>query len=326
MTATFQQPDYTAQSGTAYPLAIDAAIAVLAGTAATFAAHASAPPAMAVEVDAGRFYDGETLFEVAPQTLAIAAADPVNPRIDRVAYDMATRALVVDTGIPAANPAVPPSPAAFLPLCRVTVAAGATAITGADLTDERAVASLMGGGMVVGNLNVVGDAAVNGNRVLTTADAGPAAPAGFTRYGSFYMVDDVPAVNAPALNVDSFLAKNTWVSVGPSASGAAYTWTALDVVPPTARLVELRGLAYLNTLATTIDTATLQARKTGTATNSPWLFRQQVISDGTTRAYDNTEIHFKVQCDANRRFDLLWDGENFGGTATIILYLVGWYE
>ncbi|MFQ5510041.1 MAG: hypothetical protein ACE5FN_12020 [Leptospirillia bacterium] len=181
------------------------------------------------------------------------------------------------------------------------------------------------GALIPGVLSVTAQANVAGNRVLTTADDGPAAPAGYTKYSNFYMVNDVPALNTPSLSVDSFLAKNTWVSVGPTGSGATYTWTALDVVPATAKALEFMGLGYLNTLSS-IETATLKARKTGTTTNSPWIFRQQAASDGVTRAYDNTEISFKVQCNANRRFDLNWDGENFGGTVTIILYLVGWYE
>ncbi|MFQ5693476.1 MAG: hypothetical protein ACE5IM_10585 [Nitrospinota bacterium] len=95
---------------------------------------------------------------------------------------------------------------------------------------------------------------------------------------------------------------------------------------PFRRTPKCRWRCGLITLSTTTDTATLKARKTGTTTDSPWIFRQQVLSDGTTRAYDNPEVNFKVQIDGGHRFDLTWDGENFGGTVTIILYLVGWYE
>ncbi|MBI5135769.1 MAG: hypothetical protein HZA24_00370 [Nitrospirae bacterium] len=387
MTATFQQPDYTTQSGTAYPLSIDAAVSVLAELARHFAPHESGSPGMWVVVDNGRVYNGATRID-GGGLVGVGAADPTNPRIDLVVLDLRDATMGAISGAPAPSPVAPaPNPWHFI-ICEVYVAAGATAIYNADITDKRSILSLLGGGTVGGSLTIdgggpnlklkpgaidaayveyfadstypnsrsayigfpgsgsihldirneetgghinldtssAGEVRANGNRVLTTADDGPAAPAGYTKYSSFYMVNDVPAVNAPALNVDTVLAKNTWVSVGPTGSGATYTWTALDAVPATAKLVELRGLAYLNTLATTTDTATLQARKTGTATNSPWIFRQQVLSDGTTRAYDNTEVGFKVQIDTNRRFDLLWDGENFGGTVTIILYLVGWYE
>jgi hypothetical protein len=68
---------------------------------------------------------------------------------------------------------------------------------------------------------------VAGKALLTA----PAAPAGYTRYSAFYMVNDVPAVSSPALNVNTVLPKNTWVSVGPTGSGATYIWTALDAVP-----------------------------------------------------------------------------------------------
>jgi hypothetical protein len=80
-------------------------------------------------------------------TVVITAADVSNPRIDLVcatvedsAYSGATDAwsISVTAGTAAASPAAPTQPANSLLLCTVAVAAGATTILDANLTDGRA--------------------------------------------------------------------------------------------------------------------------------------------------------------------------------------------
>jgi hypothetical protein len=82
-------------------------------------------------------------------TTALSTADPTNPRRDLVvvrirdaAYFGATNSwdLFVITGTPAASPVDPtiPSDGSYLLLARVAVAAGATSITNANITDLRA--------------------------------------------------------------------------------------------------------------------------------------------------------------------------------------------
>lgn len=88
-------------------------------------------------------------------TIAISAADPSNPRIDEVylvifddAYDSGGEGyadVVVRTGTPAASPSAP-GPAgswdAYAKLATISVAAAATAITNANITDGRVFASV----------------------------------------------------------------------------------------------------------------------------------------------------------------------------------------
>lgn len=81
-----------------------------------------------------------------PQYLALSAADATNPRFDLIvarvqdaAYSGATNAasVAVVTGTPGPSPAEPSVPANSLVLARVSVAAGATSITNANITDRR---------------------------------------------------------------------------------------------------------------------------------------------------------------------------------------------
>lgn len=81
--------------------------------------------------------------------LTIAAADATNPRIDIVVaavqdaqYSGSTNqpVLQVVTGTPATTPVAPAAPASAVVLAQVAVAAGATSIDTADITDERGFA------------------------------------------------------------------------------------------------------------------------------------------------------------------------------------------
>lgn len=108
----------------------------------------SNPAALSVDVGLGvAFVDGY-FFEVysAAETLALAAADPTNPRIDRIIVRRSltnrTATLAVLAGVAAAVPAAPaltqdPAGTYEISLAQIAVAAGATSITDANITDER---------------------------------------------------------------------------------------------------------------------------------------------------------------------------------------------
>lgn len=145
--AQFVQPDFTSQDPTTYKTSIDGAVAVLARIAAAFSVHEQAPQAMGVTVSMGSVILNGQVSEVAAQDLAIGAA-PVTSgysRIDRVVLDNAGAASVV-TGVEGTSPVAPAVPAGYVPLARVTVAYGYTAITNADIDDERVPGSASAGG------------------------------------------------------------------------------------------------------------------------------------------------------------------------------------
>lgn len=95
-----------------------------------------------------------TTYNDGTVTLTISAADPTNPRRDLVVMSLqdafysgvSNQALLqVVTGTPAGSPVDPTPPANSLVLARVAVAALATSITNANITDLRTRAYALGG-------------------------------------------------------------------------------------------------------------------------------------------------------------------------------------
>ena len=85
-------------------------------------------------------------YNDATDTLAIATADPTNPRIDRVVvtvndayYSGATNNVVLSvlTGTPAGSPTAPATPANSISLATIAVAAAALSIGSGNITDTR---------------------------------------------------------------------------------------------------------------------------------------------------------------------------------------------
>jgi hypothetical protein len=122
-------------------------------------------PNMSVNVAAGRAFIRGTetgslnqgaysFFNDGTVNLAVAAADPTNPRRDLVIAQVRDSnysggvndaRLTVVTGTPAASPSDPTPPANALVLARIAVAAGATSVVTANITDLRTRAAGLGG-------------------------------------------------------------------------------------------------------------------------------------------------------------------------------------
>jgi microcystin-dependent protein len=153
----FQQSNYTTQTGTAYPLAIDADWAVAARLVDNFAPHAQATPNMSVALDAGHVFNGTVLTEVPAQSTGAITPPVNNPRIDRVVVDRASGAVSVVTGTEAASPVPPAIPAGKAPVAQVLLQTTSTAVTNSMLTDERDLAAL---GLASGAYTMVGTAAI----------------------------------------------------------------------------------------------------------------------------------------------------------------------
>lgn len=113
------------------------------------------PSGLQVVVAAGHaFIEGDSVagqgmyhvYNDANETLTCSAADPTDPRIDLVVarvYDSQYTGsldewrLEIVTGTPSPSPSAPATPASAIPLARVTVAAGDTALSSGDITDVR---------------------------------------------------------------------------------------------------------------------------------------------------------------------------------------------
>ncbi|MGE5592880.1 MAG: hypothetical protein ACM3X3_04240 [Betaproteobacteria bacterium] len=122
---------------------------VVYGYGGSLAVSAADPASMNVTVATGAAFVQGRMFEVhtAGETLAIGAADPVNPRIDRIVVklDNSSASRSVTLAVKAGTPAASPTPPTLqrdgtvweLSLAQVYVAAGATSISSANITDER---------------------------------------------------------------------------------------------------------------------------------------------------------------------------------------------
>jgi|GEM_PF-3264224 len=114
----------------------------------------ASPAGMKVKVDIGAAFVQGRWLEVysSAEEIAIAAAHPTNPRIDRIVvrldYSARSVALAAKAGAPAGSPAPPAlqrdSSVWEVSLARVSVAAGATQILNAGIIDERFDPSLSG--------------------------------------------------------------------------------------------------------------------------------------------------------------------------------------
>lgn len=94
-------------------------------------------PDMSVNVSEGIIYmqDGER-FEVEADTMNVMEADADNPRID-IIYINGTGEVSYTQGIAAAVPEAPETPSSSQLLAEIAVAADATAIETANITDKR---------------------------------------------------------------------------------------------------------------------------------------------------------------------------------------------
>lgn len=110
----------------------------------------STPAAMTVAVNTGEAWlQGAWYQNTESKAMTIEAADPTNPRIDRVVLRLSWSAnsviLAVLKGTAAASPSAPAltqSSATWeISLCQVAVAASATSIVNANITDQRATSA-----------------------------------------------------------------------------------------------------------------------------------------------------------------------------------------
>jgi uncharacterized coiled-coil protein SlyX len=96
-------------------------------------------PDMTVNVSSGIIYmqDGER-FEVEADTMAVVEADEENPRID-IIYINGTGLVSYMSGVAAEEPTAPETPLGSQLLAEIAVAANATAIEAANITDKSKV-------------------------------------------------------------------------------------------------------------------------------------------------------------------------------------------
>jgi len=120
-----------------------------------FAPHEALTPDMTVVIDAGRLPTLTGVLQVVQQTSALIVAPTTNPRIDRIAINYATGALVIITGTPAASPVAPSYTSNYYRIGKILIPVGTTAILSTMITDERMTNDIRGGGQVLSHLSTV---------------------------------------------------------------------------------------------------------------------------------------------------------------------------
>lgn len=107
-------------------------------SSASFAPHQANTPNMTVVISAGRLWNNDVVLS-AEQVTGTIAAPITNPRIDRVVVNASTGILSVVTGAESATPTPPAIPYGNFPIAKVNLNVSTTAITDADITDERPI-------------------------------------------------------------------------------------------------------------------------------------------------------------------------------------------
>lgn len=187
--------------------------------ATSLAVTQAAVPAMAVQVAAGwgvEVGDFTTnmgvyqFYNDAATQLSITTANPSNPRIDRVVvtindafYTGSSNNVTfqVIAGTPAGSPVAPATPLMSISLATIAVAAGATSITNANITDTRVFCTT---NLPVGDITEV----QGGTGITVTSGTGPipsvAISTSPTINGTINATGDInlSAVNGPGSVVD----------------------------------------------------------------------------------------------------------------------------
>jgi len=196
---------------------------VFADVDSELAVSASSPAGMSVSLATGwAWLQGYWYQNDAALALAIGAANPTLPRIDRIILRLdvlsgRTIAAVVLAGTPAASPAAPALTQTTdtweISLAQVAVAAGATSIVAGNITDERSDASLCGHaeppGIGLESVAVRADKDMGGVYTLTNLPA----PGAATEAATKGYVDTIigAATNLIAVSGVTYLCVNaTW--------------------------------------------------------------------------------------------------------------------
>lgn len=164
-------------------------------------------------------------------TLTVAAANPTNPRIDivQIGHDdvNSTYSLIVKQGVAAATPTEPGADTNYIKLYAINVAANATSITSANVTDRRALLPLnVNGSQIVQS----GSAGTGANTFTGTQTAPEFVATSTTTPLQMPALTAVPGVTAPSGTLA--VVNNQWYGSNGSAwNPMNVPWSALTGIP-----------------------------------------------------------------------------------------------
>lgn len=165
------------------------------------------------------------------------------------------------------------------------------------------------------------DAGTGANNVLKLDASGKVPVGNLPGAGTFNFASEAPYGGTALTRNQVSTGNATWWSVGPTGSGAAIIWTALDAVPAGAKGVRLNLYAHANLVSGAAIMAKL--RRLGSAIDpAPAIYVQ--TWDTTFKRYAHNTVD--VQLDSSRRFDFFWDKATYtDADLSLQVYLEGWY-
>jgi hypothetical protein len=149
------------------------------------------------------------------------------------------------------------------------------------------------------------------------AITGPSASGGF-----FYFAGEAPYSGTAIQRISEDSDSGSWLTVGPTGSGATVIWNVLDSVPSGAKAIKINGVA---TAAGSVGNyISCKVRKNGSSINpGEFLYAYTLVYEfGQTRTsycYNTVD----VQLDSNRKFQFYWNKS--GINLDLLIQLEGWY-
>ncbi len=253
--------------------------------------------------------------------LPIAASNPTNPRIDIAVAQVQDAAyagasnncqLAIVTGTPAGSPVAPSAPASSLVLANIAVAANATTVVTANITDKRAV--VKAGSMAepafatYKDLGLVGFAMVGGGTASQTIAAPAVPPVGTTSFvgltagaaSAFYLDPGDYAAGTRVVKVRL----RVGYGVNSTSPGGGITLTAILVPIATwsfgaassgPTIASIGAAVASAVVPTTASAASAVAGADATLSAAGWYALGVTISGGTTAANSGFSLDIRVQ-------------------------------
>lgn len=188
-----------------------------------------------------------------------------------------------------------------------------------NAADSLVIGAPIGGDKGAGTLNLDSDLYRDGVNITT-----PAAVTNFLRGHAVYFTAGHYATYA---SHDVF-AYGAYTSLGPTGSGAAIIWTALDVLPSTAKAVIAMVDTYIygSTSGTAYGAEVLvRATGAGNSTNS-FAARAAFINRSGSQEQDSNVVQCVIPLDSSRRFDVYTNKTGAGYSGQAVLRLIGWID
>jgi len=157
------------------------------------------------------------------------------------------------------------------------------------------------------------------------ATTGPSSCIGF-----LYLLTDAPYVGTSLVRSQGASDDGTWITVGPTDSGATVIWTALDSVPTSARAILINVLAYAIAYPTASGNFAyirVRFKKYDSSVDPDYALEANACYAGSAVSHtDKVSTNVTLSIDSSRKFQFYW-AENYTTDSSdyLRMYLQGYY-